>query len=193
VAERFRRRAHRPEERVALAELTLCKQDDCAAEIARTTGRGRPPSYCPEHGTNRACLARKRRAQGVKKRVRLDSPVARELRKAELEDARRERAKESLKRIDRERGYWSDGHALRVVDPKHPWTEDQNLQERFAKGHATYGVIGQSDLRADWHEDGYVTEPGKYASEHEDARKPPEMTATATGLVWRHPTDWPWS
>jgi len=44
VAERFRRRAHRPEERVALAELAQCKQDDCAAEIARTAGRGRPPS-----------------------------------------------------------------------------------------------------------------------------------------------------
>jgi hypothetical protein len=45
-------------------------------------------------------------------------------------------------------------------------------------------VIGQPDLTADWHEDGYLTDPGKYVSDHPDATAP-------VGLVSRGP-DWPW-
>lgn len=156
----------------------ICKQEGCQSEVPKREGRGRPPSYCAEHGTNRACLERRRRAAGVKVRLKLESPQDREARAFDREKrAARDAVKAYYRAVDR----GELPASMRVVHSPDTMVVGQWVTELSTFDKAPLKVIGQTDLRADWHEDGYVDDPGKYKPD----AKP------MIGLVPRGP-DWPW-
>lgn len=161
----------------------------------------------PTHGTNAEALKRKRRAAGVKPKPVYATADAKALARWERDNDRDLAAQSQMYKTQPDGStlvdvYWpdedEDGPSWSVVSARSPdVVHGQWLQEVSAWTGKRYPVIGQLDLTAGWQEDGYLSDPDKYVSDHPDARAPERTivqwdgTLETIGLVWRGP-DWPW-